>query len=83
MFVGFEKLIIEKNKLEKTITDLNTNTTQVQKIYYPFVLYNFVERPFSFTFYGGKWNKIAKDTANNPSDKLMIYEPVINLILTN
>ena len=83
MFVGFEKLLIEKNKLEKTITDLNTNTTQVQKIYYPFVLYNFVGRPFSFTFYGGKWNKIAKDKSNNPSDKLMIYEPVINLILSN
>ncbi|WP_284651001.1 carboxypeptidase-like regulatory domain-containing protein [Flavobacterium terrisoli] len=38
MFVGFEKLMIEKNKKEKTITDQNTQTTQIQKIYYPLVL---------------------------------------------
>ena len=42
IFVGYEKLIIEKNKLAKTVTDLNTNQTRIQKTYYPFMLYNYV-----------------------------------------
>ncbi|WP_293874305.1 carboxypeptidase-like regulatory domain-containing protein [Flavobacterium sp.] len=83
IFIGYEKLIIEKNKLEKTIIDSNTNTTILQKTYYPFMLYNYVHREFIFTFYGGKWNKQTKQDINNPSDKMMVYEPAINLILTN
>ena len=83
VFVGFEKLIIEKNKLEKEITDLNTKTTTIQKTYFPFVLYNFVEREFIYTYLGGKWNKQTKQDIANPSDKMSVYEPAINLILTN
>jgi len=83
IFIGYEKLIIEKNKLEKTIIDLNTNQTKIQKTYYPFVLYNYVQREFIFTFFGGKWNKQTKQDINNPSEKMMVYEPSINLVLTN
>ena len=83
LFVGFEKLMIEKNKTEKTITDLNTNITQIQKTYYPFVLYNYVEREFLYTFSGGKWNVKTKQNDGDSSGKLMINEPAINLILTN
>lgn len=83
IFVGFEKLIIERNKLEKEVTDSNTNKTTIQKTYFPFVLYNFVERDFIYTFSGGKWNKQTKQDVANPSDKLTVYEPAINLILTN
>ncbi len=79
LFVGFEKLMIEKNKTEKSITDLNTNITQLQKTYFPFVLYNYVEREFLYTFSGGKWNR----QANQNSEKMMINEPVITLILSN
>ena len=79
LFIGFEKLIIERNKLEKTTTDYNNNTTRVQKIYFPIVLYNFIERNALFTFSGGKWNK---ETAA-VNKKIMVYEPAINLILTN
>jgi len=79
LFVGFEKLLIEKNKTEKSITDLNTNITQVQKTYFPFILYNYVEREFLYTFSGGKWNR----QANQNSEKMMINEPVITLILSN
>lgn len=79
LFVGFEKLMIEKNKTEKSTTDLNTNITQVQKTYFPFVLYNYVEREFLYTFSGGKWNR----QANQNSEKMMINEPVITLILSN
>ena len=83
IFVGFEKLLIENNKIEKNLIDLNTNKTQLIKTYYPFVLYNFVEREFSFTFSGGKWIKQSKLKKEDLSQKIMIYEPAINLILTN
>ena len=83
LFVGFEKLLIKKNKTEKSITDLNTNITQTQKTYFPFVLYNYVEKEFLYTFSGGKWNRKTKQDDSDSSGKMMINEPAINLILTN
>ena len=83
LFVGFEKLMIEKNKTEKTIIDLNTNIKQIQKTYFPFVLYNYVEREFLYTFSGGKWDIKTKKNNGDSSGKMMINEPAINLILTN
>ena len=83
LFVGFEKLMIEKNKTEKTITDLNTNITQVQKTYFPFVLYNYVEREFLYTFSGGKWIRQANQDEKGSLKKISINEPVITLILSN
>lgn len=83
LFVGFEKLTIEKNKLEKTIIDSKTKTTQIQKTYFPFVMYNFVERDFLYTFSGGKWSRKTKHNDIDSSNKIMMYEPAINLILTN
>jgi hypothetical protein len=83
IFVGFEKLIIERNKQEKEVTDSTTGKAIIQKTYYPYVLYNFVEREFIYTFSGGKWNKQTKQDSNTPSDKMSVYEPAINLILTN
>jgi hypothetical protein len=83
IFVGFEKLIIDKNKVERSISDSNTNTTIIQKTYYPFVLYNFVEKDFVYTFYGGKWNKQNKQNVITTTDKIKVYEPAIDLILTN
>lgn len=83
LFVGFEKLIIERNKLEKEVMDSNTKTTTIQKVYFPFVLYNYVQRDFIYIFSKGKWNKQTKEDINNPADKMMVYEPAINLILSN
>ncbi|WP_333599011.1 carboxypeptidase-like regulatory domain-containing protein [Flavobacterium sp.] len=83
MFVGFEKLIIEKNKVENTITDYNSNTTRVEKTYYPFVLYNFVPSDYYYTYYGGKWNRETKPANGSSTEKMMIYEPAINIVLTN
>ena len=83
IFVGYEKLIIDRNKVEKTITDFTTKQTKIQKTYYPFILYNFVHRDFIYAFFGGKWNKQTKQDINNPSEKMMVYEPAINLVLTN
>jgi len=83
LFVGFEKLIIEKNKTEETRTNFNNNTTSVKKTYHPLMLYNFVERDFIFSFSGGKWNKEIQLGKDNLPIKKMVNEPAINLILTN
>jgi hypothetical protein len=83
IFVGFEKLLIERNRIEKISTDLNSNTIKTQKTYYPFLLYNFVERDFQFEYTGGKWNKQQKFNLEGSVGKMMIHEPAINLILTN
>jgi hypothetical protein len=83
IFVGFEKLLIESNKVEKTITDSNTNTTKIVRTYYPYVLYNYIERPFLFTFVGGKWIKETNQNEQGVVEKKRMYEPSINLILTN
>jgi hypothetical protein len=83
IFVGFEKLIIEKNKTEETITNFNNNRTSVKKTYHPLMLYNFVEREYIFTFSGGKWNKETQLGKDNLPIMKMVNEPAINLILTN
>ena len=79
IFVGFEELLIEKNKTEKTTIDPNSGDLKTTITYDPFVLYNYVERDFLFVLSGGKWsNKNEK-----AGTKIRIYEPSINLILTN
>lgn len=83
IFVAFEKLIIEKNKLERTITDYNSNTTKKHITYSPLVLYNSVERDYLFSYSGGKWIKKTKEELNAYSTTRSVYEPNINLILTD
>lgn len=83
IFVAFEKLIIEKNKLERTVTDYNSNTTKKNITYSPLVLYNSVERDYLFSFSGGKWIKLTKEELNAYSTTRSVYEPNINLILTD
>ncbi len=83
LFIGFEKLLISKNKLEKTIVNSNTQKTSIQVIYYPLVLYNYVERDYLFTFSGGKWSRQTSDKYQGSSGKIKVYEPAINLVLTN
>ena len=63
--------------------DSNTKLTQIQKTYYPFVLYNYVERDFLYTFSGGKWNRQTNQNDSSSAGKMMINEPVITLILSN
>ena len=83
LFIGFEKLLISKNKLEKTIVNSNTQKTSIQVIFYPLVLYNYVERDYLFTFSGGKWSRQTSYINQSESGKIKVYEPAINLVLTN
>ncbi|TDP60037.1 carboxypeptidase-like regulatory domain-containing protein [Flavobacterium dankookense] len=82
IFVGFEKLMIESNKEEKTTTDPNTKVTTTKRTYYPLLLYNYIDRDFIYTFSGGKWIKETTKTEGLPR-KINAYQPAINLILTN
>lgn len=83
IFVVFEKLLIKKNRVEKTIKDFNTNTTKTQTTYAPLVLYNAVERDFLYSFSGGRWLKRTREEMNPFSVSKTIYEPSVTLILTN
>jgi len=65
MFVAYEKLLIESNKTGNK--------------YQPYVLYNYVDRDFFYTYAYGKWSKQSGEN----SEKISVYEPSINLILTN
>ncbi len=83
IFVGFEKLLVSSNKVEKTVTDPNTKMTQTQITHHPLVLYENVNRDFQFVFTAGKWVRKSNQNPGAPSDKIRIYEPAITLILTN
>ena len=65
MFVAYEKLLIESNKKDTR--------------YQPYVLYNYVEREFFYTYAYGKWSKQNE----NSKEKIKINEPSINLVLSN
>jgi len=83
VFVVFERLLIEKNKISKTITDYNSNTTKTKISFAPLVLYNAVEKDHLFSFSGGRWIKQSKEELNPYGTTKTVYEPSINLILTN
>lgn len=83
IFVVFEKLLIKKNRVEKTLTNFNTNTTKVQVTYSPLVLYNAVEREFLFSYSGGRWMKRTKEEINPFSASKTVYEPSVTLVLTD
>ncbi|HLA56987.1 MAG TPA: carboxypeptidase-like regulatory domain-containing protein [Flavobacterium sp.] len=83
LFIGFEKLMIAKNKVEKTVADPNTKATRTQISYYPLMLYDRVTRDFQYTFANGKWIRKTNQNPGDPLEKMRIYEPAITLILTN
>lgn len=83
VFVVFERLLIQKNKITRTITDYNSNTTKTKISFAPQVLYNAVEKEYLYSFSGGKWIRQTKEELNPYGKGKMIYEPSINLILTN
>ena len=83
LFVAIERLFIESNKLEKEVAASEPGKTKIQRTYYPLPFYNFVEREFTYTFLGGKWTKESKKDAEGLPVKTRVFEPAINLILTN
>ncbi|MFC7774832.1 carboxypeptidase-like regulatory domain-containing protein [Flavobacterium sp. GCM10027622] len=83
LFVAIERLFVESNKLEKTVAASDPSKTKTQRMYYPLPFYNFVENEYTYTFLGGKWTKEFKKDENDKPVKSRVFEPAINLILTN
>lgn len=79
VFVGFEKLLIQKNKFEKTVVNPMTNVSKIQISYEPLLMIYRVEKPFSLVYSGGNWHK----ETNEFTEKTMVSEPAIHLILSN
>lgn len=81
LFVGIERLIIEKNKLEKTVVNPIDKTTKTVKTYAPLTICAYVSGPFMYQYIGGIWTKKAR--SQDPKSEIMVNEPAINLVLTN
>ena len=81
IFVAFEKMRIEKNKVEKTSVNQQTGATESEISYAPKVMCYSVRKPFSFTFTGGKWHRNSnEDDLGKP---FSFYEPSMTLQLSN
>ena len=81
LFVAFEKMRIDRNKIEKNVTNSQTGIVKTEITYAPKVLCYMVKKPFSFSYSGGKWNrKINEEELGTP---LQVYEPSLTLLLSN
>jgi hypothetical protein len=81
IFVAFEKMRIEKNKVAKTFTNQQTGITTTEISYAPKVLCYMVKKQYSFTFAGGKW--VKKTNEEEVDEPLQVYEPSLMLLLSN
>lgn len=81
IFVAFEKMRIEKNKVEKTVINTQTGIAQTEITFAPKVMCYSVKKPFSFTYTGGKWHKNSSEDAEG--EPFSFYEPSLTLLLSN
>ena len=83
LFIAYETLLIKKNEHEIIVQNDKTNNEFKLTNYYPYFKHNFVDREYTFSFYGTKWVKQKKYKYTNNLNDLKAFEPAINLILTN
>jgi hypothetical protein len=81
IFVAFEKMRIEKNKVEKNVSNPQTGIEKIEITFAPKVLCYIVKKQFSFSYTSGKWNK--KENEDEPGEPIQIYEPSLTLLLSN
>lgn len=81
IFVAFEKMRIEKNKVEKKVRDSRTGIERTEISYAPKILCYMVKKQFSFFYTGGKW--IKKENNEEEGESLQVYEPSLTLLLSN
>lgn len=81
IFVAFEKMRIESNKVEKSVTNPQTGLVTTEVNYAPKVMCYNVRRPFMYTFSGGKWHK--KVDEEEAGELISVYEPSLTLLLSN
>lgn len=81
IFVAFEKMRIEKNKVEKKVRDSRTGIEKTEITYAPKVLCYMVKKQFIYSYSGGKW--IKKEYDEEQGESLQVYEPSLTLLLSN
>jgi hypothetical protein len=87
LFVAYEVLKIESNKYEFKYTE-NNNKKLIKKIYYaPDFECNLVDEQNTYHFRNGKWNQHQRwhnsEIGSLKKFNNKVFEPAINLILTN
>ena len=81
IFVAFEKMRIEKNKVEKKVRDSRTGIEKTEITYAPKVLCYMVKKQFTYSYSGGRW--IKKEHNEEQGESLQVYEPSLTLLLSN
>ena len=81
VFVAFEKMRIDRNKVEKTVTNPQTGISNVEITYAPKVLCYSLKKPFVYSYMGGKWHK--KVNEEEKGEMIQLYEPSLTLLLSN
>lgn len=84
IFVAFEWLLIEKNKIKFNYKNQESKTIIKDYDYAPSLVFNYKDRDLTVTYSNGRWNKRPKvDFEFNKSARGTVIEPAINLTLTN
>jgi hypothetical protein len=83
IFVGFENLVIERNKFERVFKNKTTKEETIYAEYQPSLGSDFLDEARSYIFGLGEWVGQGKSKHSSDSNKETIIAPAINLILTN
>ena len=82
IFIAFEWMIIESNKIKLNYKEKNSNKNREYITFAPSIVCNPVELENTFEYIGGKWTQ-TKKSIREGKYKNKVTEPAINLTLTN
>lgn len=82
IFIAFEWMIIESNKIKLNYKEKNSNKNREYITFAPSIVCNPVELENTFEYIGGMWIKRKKNIREGKYNNTVI-EPAINLTLTN
>ena len=82
IFIAFEWMIIESNKIKLNYKEKNSNKNREYITFAPSIVCNPVELENTFDYIGGMWIKRKKNIREGKYNNTVI-EPAINLTLTN
>ncbi len=74
---------IKRNEYSFQTNNVKTNQLSTHTTHYPNLKFNWVDDENTFSCYSGKWKKQEKYKASSNSDKLVIFEPLIYIVLTD
>ena len=82
IFIAFEWMIIESNKIKFNYKEKNSNKNREYITFAPSIVCNPVELENTFEYIGGKWIQRKKNIREGKY-KNTVIEPAINITLTN